>query len=228
MLPRLTLLYHEYISSVWRLSCNPGHVVSFPNFPINDLYHHSISKILLGFVLYRSCEPIVVGLCVMRPTYQAHRIAPEPIAIGLFLESRLGILKHQAINNHNKNAALTLIMAPFSEINGHLSRNYLPIMISLRQFILFDSRIIFHIEMLLVQPPRPYYHWYNSETIDDVAIGKWYRNVYIQCGQWYIYNSMTLIYRSCARIWGYAAHFTIYSSVIVPIRWKFRFEEIAT
>ena len=42
---------------------------------------------LFGFVVSRSDEPIVIGVCGMRLADQDHRIVSEPIASGSFLES---------------------------------------------------------------------------------------------------------------------------------------------
>ena len=64
--------------------------VSLVNFPVNDLYHNSISNKLFGFVLSRSYESIMTGVCGMRSADQDHRIWAEPMAIGSFLEAGPG------------------------------------------------------------------------------------------------------------------------------------------
>ena len=64
--PHLPLWRHEYISSVWRSLFSHDHVISNPNFPVNDLCHDSIGNKLFGFVFSRSDEPIVIGVCGMR------------------------------------------------------------------------------------------------------------------------------------------------------------------
>ena len=66
---------------------NQDHVISILNFPVNDLCHDSIGNKLFGFVVSRSDEPIVIGVCGMRLADQHHRIVSEPIASGSFLES---------------------------------------------------------------------------------------------------------------------------------------------
>ena len=51
------------------------------------IYHGSIGNKLFGFVVSRSDEPLVIGVCGMRSDDQDHRIVSEPIASGSFLES---------------------------------------------------------------------------------------------------------------------------------------------
>ena len=89
-LPHLPLWRQEQMTSVWRFSFNCSCVISVPNSAVNDLYHDSIGNKLLGFVFYRSDEPIVICVCGMRSADQDHRIVSEPIASGSFLESDPG------------------------------------------------------------------------------------------------------------------------------------------
>ena len=70
---------------------NQDHVISILNFPVNDFCHDSIGNKLFGFVVSRSDEPIVIGVCGMRLADQDHRIVSEPIASGSFLESGPGV-----------------------------------------------------------------------------------------------------------------------------------------
>ena len=67
---------------------------------MNDLCHDSFGNKLFGFVLFRSDEPIVIGVCGMRSADQDHRIVSEPIASGSFLELGPGGTKSQ-VDTHN-------------------------------------------------------------------------------------------------------------------------------
>ena len=86
--PPIVTSWIDIISLTFLL--NQDHVISILNFPVNDFCHDSIGNKLFGFVVSRSDEPIVIGVCGMRLADQDHRIVSEPITSGSFLESGPG------------------------------------------------------------------------------------------------------------------------------------------